>query len=142
MADIARSRDYGITILRVVVGVIFIAHGYLKCCVMGIDGVTGFFSSLGIPAPGLLAPLITALELGGGIALILGLFARFVPLGFIVDMLGAIFFAKKTLAILAPKGIELELLLLTASVALVFLGPGALALDDYLPWRRRPQPST
>jgi putative oxidoreductase len=136
MADIARSRDYGITILRVIVGVIFFAHGYAKWG-MGVDGVAGFFGHLGIPAPGVMAALVTTLELGGSIALIIGLFTRPLALAFIADMVGAITFAKKTLTIMAPKGIELELLLLTACVALIILGPGALAVDDLLPWRRR-----
>jgi putative oxidoreductase len=137
MADIDRSRAYGITILRVVVGVIFFAHGYMKFFVMGVDGVTGFFGSLGIPAPGVMAALVTTLELGGSIALIIGLFTQPLALAFVADMVGAITFAKKTLTIMAPKGIELELLLLTACVALIILGPGALAVDDLLPWRRR-----
>jgi putative oxidoreductase len=136
MADIARSRDYGITILRVVVGIIFFAHGYAKWG-MGVDGVAGFFGHLGIPAPGVMAALVTTLELGGSIALIIGLFTRPLALAFIADMVGAITFAKKTVTIMAPKGIELELLLLTACVALIILGPGALAVDDLLPWRRR-----
>jgi putative oxidoreductase len=136
MADIARSRDYGITILRVIVGVIFFAHGYAKWG-MGVDGVAGFFGHLGIPAPGVMAALVTTLELGGSIALIIGLLTRPLALAFIADMVGAITFAKKTLTIMAPKGIELELLLLTACVALIILGPGALAVDDLLPWRRR-----
>jgi putative oxidoreductase len=136
MADIARSRDYGITILRVIVGVIFFAHGYAKWG-MGVDGVAGFFGHLGIPAPGVMAALVTTLELGGSIALIIGLFTQPLALAFVADMVGAITFAKKTVTIMAPKGIELELLLLTACVALIILGPGALAVDDLLPWRRR-----
>jgi putative oxidoreductase len=136
MADIARSRDYGITILRVIVGVIFFAHGYAKWG-MGVEGVAGFLGNLGIPAPGVMAALVTTLELGGSIALIIGLFTRPLALAFIADMVGAITFAKKTVTIMAPKGIELELLLLTACVALIILGPGALAVDDLLPWRRR-----
>jgi putative oxidoreductase len=136
MAGMARSRDYGITILRVIVGVFFFAHGYAKWG-MGVDGVAGFFGHLGIPAPGVMAALVTTLELGGSIALIIGLFTQPLALAFVADMVGAITFAKKTLTIMAPKGIELELLLLTACVALIILGPGALAVDDLLPWRRR-----
>lgn len=139
MADAGRSTTAALTLLRVVVGLIFIAHGYAKCCVMGVNGVTGFFGMLGVPAPGTMALLITALELGGGIALIAGLLTRVVALGFIGDMIGAIVFAKKTVEIMAPKGIELELLLLTASLALVILGPGALSIDESLRRRRTGQ---
>jgi putative oxidoreductase len=142
MPDIVRPRGYGITLLRVVVGLIFIAHGYAKCCVMGHAGVTGFFGMLGIPAPSTMAYLITALELGGGIMLVVGLLTRVVALGFVADMIGAIVFAKKTLEIMAPKGMELELLLLAASVTLVIFGPGGLSIDESLRRRWKKQPAT
>lgn len=140
MADTERSRSIALMLLRVVVGLIFFAHGYAKCCVMGIDGVQGFFSMLGIPAPGAMAYLITALELGGGIMLIGGLLTRLVALGFVADMIGAIVFAKKTLVIMAPQGIELELLLLVASLAIAILGPGVFSIDESLRRRGRKEP--
>ena len=46
-----KLRDIGLALLRIILGVVFFAHGYLKFFKMGMDGVVGFFTSLGIPAP-------------------------------------------------------------------------------------------
>ncbi len=63
--------DLGLAILRVVVGVIFIAHGAPKIF-GGMEGTAGFFGSLGIPLPIVAAWMISLLEFLGGIALIAG----------------------------------------------------------------------
>ena len=131
-SDDARQQDYGLLILRIIIGVVFLAHGYLKLFGMGIGGVTGFFGHLGIPAPALFAWVISLLETFGGIALILGVFTRIVGLGLAADMAGAIFFAKAHGAFFAPKGSELELTLLVASLALALTGPGAFALREFI----------
>jgi len=58
--------------LRVIMGIIFSVAGYTK--LVGIAGTTEYFAKLGFPVPVVTAWFITLLELGGGIALILGLF--------------------------------------------------------------------
>ena len=51
-------QPYGLTILRVVIGIVFFAHGYLKFFKMGIGGTIGFFTHLGIPLPTVMAWLV------------------------------------------------------------------------------------
>lgn len=124
---------WGITILRVVVGIIFLAHGLQKLLLIGIPGVTGFFTNAGIPLPGLSAVIVTAVETLGGLALILGLFTRWsaIPLAF--TMLVALFAVHLKNGFFAGDGgFEFVLMLLAANVSLFLLGGGAFALDDVL----------
>src|SRR6187455_503286 len=83
--------DQALAILRVVIGIVFMAHGYQKFFTMGVSGVTGFLTSLGVPFPALAAPAVSTLELAGGAALILGILAR--PIAFLLmcEMLTAIY---------------------------------------------------
>ena len=68
--------DQALAILRVVIGIVFMAHGYQKFFMTGIPGVTSFFTQVGAPFPALSAPLVSTLELAGGAALVAGFFAR------------------------------------------------------------------
>jgi putative oxidoreductase len=130
-----KLREIGLALLRTILGVVFFAHGYLKFFKMGIDGVIGFFTSLGIPAPALAAWGVTWLEMIGGIALILGIFTPILGVLFAIEMAGVLFTAKRGGGFFAPKGYELELTLLVASLALALTGPGAFSLDKV--FRRR-----
>lgn len=130
-ADTTPSRlSLGLTVLRVVVGLIFLVHGYEKLFVQGVGGVTGFFTQIGVPLPGVSAPLVSVLEFAGGVALILGLFTPVVASLLAVDMLGAIFLVHLPNGFSAMNGgYEFVLTLLAASLALALTGPGAYALD-------------
>lgn len=128
----------GLTILRVIVGVVFLVHGYQKLFSMGIGGVTGFFTQIGAPLPQLTAPLVSVLEFGGGLALILGLFTPVVAALLVADMLGAVVLVHLTNGFsVADGGYEFVLTLLGASLALALTGPGAYALDAVLLRGRR-----
>jgi putative oxidoreductase len=127
-----RLRGYGLLVLRIVVGVTFIAHGWLKFHGMGMEGTTGFFTSLGIPIPAFIAWVVVIVEMLGGIALILGIFTLPVGLALAVDMIGVLTFAKKGAAFIGPKSYELELNLLAASLAIALAGPGMFSLAQLL----------
>src|SRR4051812_26542108 len=85
------KNEIGLSLLRVMLGLVFLANGVAKFQ-GGIENTVGWFDSIGIP--GFLAYVVAIIELVGGIALILGVGTRIVSvlIGFI--MLGAIFTVK------------------------------------------------
>jgi putative oxidoreductase len=124
-----RQVSFGLAALRVAVGTIFIRHGAQKLFTFGFAGVTGAFTQMGVPFPGVTGPFIALLEFFGGIALLIGLLTRLIALGFVLDMLGAI------LLVLLKNGFshyEFEFLLLVSSLALFLAGPGGFSVDALL----------
>ena len=84
-----KTAPYAALVLRVSMGILFIAHGLVKWLVFTLPGAAGFFQSVGLP--GWLAYVTTFVELAGGIALITGCYARYVALALIPILLGVIF---------------------------------------------------
>jgi putative oxidoreductase len=141
MRIIASNRlpQWGATVLRAVVGLMFIAHGAQKLFGEGFGGVAGMMKGLGIPFPTLAAVVLIIVELAGGAALTLGLFTRLaaVPLAF--SMLVATLMVHLPNGFFAREGgIEYTLLLTVACVALAMMGPGEAALDRVLAQRGLP----
>ena len=131
--SMSRRWDWGLAVLRVVVGITLVMHGWQKLFEVGIPGVAGFFGQLGIPAPALAATVVSFLELAGGAALIVGLFTRWLAIPLALDMLVATLLVHLPNGFFAPRGIELTLVLLGGLVALALAGPGAFAIDRLLP---------
>jgi putative oxidoreductase len=119
---------WGLLPLRLVVAAVFLMHGGMKLFVMGMAGVTGMFTHMGIPLAAIAAPLVTAVEILGGLAVLTGVFTRWAGLLLAADMAGAILFAKLHGGFFSPQGYELELLLLGASLTLAAAGPGGVSL--------------
>ena len=128
----ATQAQTALGILRIVAGIIFVAHGYQKFFVMGIPGVTGFFDQLGIPLAGILAIVVATFELVGGFALLIGLFARFAAVPLALDMAGAIFFFHAKNGFFVPGGVEFVLLLMTSVIAVAIAGSGRFSIDNLL----------
>jgi len=122
----------GLAFLRVVVGIIFAAHGVPKLA-GGIEATATFFGSLGIPAPTFAAWAIAVLETAGGLLLVVGFLVVPVALLLVIHMTVGIFLVHLPNGFYVigsgQEGIEFNLLLIAALVALVFAGPGAGALD-------------
>lgn len=76
-----------IALLRLALGVMTLAHGLMKVFLFTVPGTVSYFESLGLP--GMLAYLTILAEVGGGMALILGLFTRWVSLALVPVLLGA-----------------------------------------------------
>lgn len=126
------------TLLRLVVGVIFFAHGAQKMLGwfggFGYSGTMHAFTGSGIPAP--LAFLAIAAEFFGGLGLIFGLLGRLAAFGINVNMLVAIatVHAKNGLFMnwagnQRGEGFEYHLLVLAITLAIIVRGSGALSLD-------------
>lgn len=121
------------TVLRLVIGFLFAAHGWQKYNEFTITGTQGAFTQMGVPAADVVAPIIATLELVGGIALIVGLATRPFAALLTLNMLGAIILVHASAGIFVETGgFELVLLLGASSLAVALAGPGKLSLDHVL----------
>lgn len=120
----------GLTILRLVVGIVFTVHGAQKLFAIGIGPLTGAFGQMHIPLPMIAAPVVAIVEFAGGIALVLGLFTRVAALLLAIDMLGAILFVHGRNGFFLPMGFEFAFSLLGACVALAVAGAGEYSVDS------------
>jgi putative oxidoreductase len=131
-----RGRDYGITVLRVTLGAIFLMHGYLGGFVFTPAGLTAYNASKGIPLPAIAAWFVILGHFVGGASLVLGFLTRLGALVQVVIMGGAIFFVRIGQGFFLHGleggrygGYEYDLVLLMASIAILISGGGPLALD-------------
>ena len=123
------TAPYAALLLRVSLGIMFLAHVGLKVFVFTIPGFVGYFASLGLPA--VLAYAVVALELFGGLALILGVYAPLVALPLAFEMLGTIAFAHGSKGWLFTNkggGWEFPAFWLVALLVLALLGDGACSV--------------
>ena len=122
------TAPFGITLLRLSLGVMWISHALLKWFVFTLPGTAQFFASVGYP--GFLAYPVFAAELLGGLALVLGIYARQVALALVPIMAAAAWVhLPNGWVFTSPNGgWEYPVFLIVASVALWLLGDGALAV--------------
>jgi putative oxidoreductase len=128
--------EYGLLLLRLVVGLLFAGHGAQKLFGWfgggGPQGTAAFFSSLGYRRPAAMAILAGLSELGGGLLLATGLLTPVAAFLLATVMLNAI------ATVVWPKGFlggyEFEVTLMTVAVALAATGPGEISLDDAIGW--------
>ncbi len=124
--------DRGLLLVRIALGLVFVIHGGQKLFVFGHAGVTGFMGSLGIPFPAVSAVLVTAVEFGGGLALLAGAFTRVAALLIAANMAVAIVGVHLAHGFFLPTGYEYALTLLLVSGAVVMMGGGAYSVDALL----------
>jgi putative oxidoreductase len=136
---VSTSNDFTLTIVRLVLGVVFFAHGAQKMLGWfggyGFHGTMGFFTQqMAIPAP--LAFLAICAEFFGGLGLLVGLLGRIAALGIIVNMLVAIatvhhvngFFMNWS-GQQKGEGFEYHLLAIALAIVVVIKGSGAISID-------------
>ncbi|MFK9093599.1 DoxX family protein [Bacillus salipaludis] len=119
-------------ILRVILGITFFVHGFVKFQ-GGIENIVGWFDAIGLP--GFLAYGVALVEIIGGIALILGLGSRFVAALLALLMVGATLKVKLAVGFLGNgemAGYELDLALLAMAVFIAINGSKMFALDQFV----------
>src|SRR2546427_9019507 len=84
------NQQWGLTVLRVIVGIVFLVHGAQKLFVFGFHGVAGMLGGMGIRVPAVSAVILTLVEFLGGIALILGVVTRWAAALIVIDMMVAV----------------------------------------------------
>ena len=138
-------KDFGATILRIVLGVIYVMHAYLGLVVLTPARLASLIGNvMGLPAPTLMAWLLIVVHGLGGLLLIVGLWTRWAAAANALIMLGALvkihlhegFFMKGIIVDAAAgqaraAGYEYVLVLLGATVAQIFLGSGAWAVARF-----------
>lgn len=123
-----RTAPYAATMLRVSLGVMFIAHALLKVLVFTPAGTVKFFESIGLPGP--LAYITIGAELIGGALILGGVYARYVSLALVPILLGATWaHAGNGWVFNAPNGgWEYPAFLVVAALAVTLLGDGKYAI--------------
>ncbi len=134
----AKWAAWGPTILRVIVGLVFLAHGAQKLFSFGLSNVAATMSQMGFPLPYATGTVVSLLELLGGLALIGGALTRWASLLLAIEMFVAAFFVHLPQGFFMPNGMEFALTLCAATTTLVFVGPGRYAIDE---WLEQPAPA-
>jgi len=135
------ANDRTIAIIRVILGIVFFAHGAQKAMGLfggpGFSSTIGFFQQMGIPA--WLAVLAIAAEFLGGLGLLVGLLTRIAALGIIVNMVVAILIVHSRVGFFMNwngnqpgEGFEFHLLAIALGLAILVKGAGAFSVDRIL----------
>lgn len=128
--NVRQTAPYGLLILRLVLGIAFVVHGWSKLT-GGPGNMVGFFGGAGIPIPALMVWIVTIVELVGGILLIVGFLTQIAGVLLTIDMLAAILFVAGRGALIENGGIswEKEAVFAAAALCLALAGPGLFAVD-------------
>lgn len=136
------SNDFTVTLLRLVLGVVFFAHGAQKALGwfggFGFTGTMGFFTQkLNIPAP--FAVLAIAAEFLGGMGLLLGFLSRIAAFGIACNMAVAVYMIHRHFGFFANwtglqkgEGFEFHILAVAIALFIMIKGAGPLSLDRAL----------
>ena len=126
--SVPSSTQFGIALLRVSLGVMWIAHALLKLLVFTLPGTAQYFASIGFA--GFLAYPVFAAELLGGIALLLGIYARQAALALVPVMAVAawVHLPNGWVHTSTGGGWEYPVFLIAAYISLWLLGDGAAAI--------------
>jgi len=134
---------WGITLIRLVLGVVLVMHGYLALALLGPQTMAGYITRIGYPASlaTILAWYLIVVHLGGGGFIIIGLWTRWAALANIPPLASAVFllhlnqgFFMKAMEIAPGRyvvaGYEFSLTILLLTIALIMLGSGPASVDS------------
>lgn len=124
------ATQFGIALLRIALGAMFLSHGLLKALVFTLPGTAGFFESVGFP--GFLAYVVVPAEVLAGVALLVGFRTRLVATATIPLLIGAasVHLGNGWLFSSANGGWEYPVYLVVAALAQSLIGGGAFAFDN------------
>lgn len=131
-----RQLGFGLLVLRVALGLVFVIHGGQKMFVMGPSGTGGMLGQMGIPGASLIGPVLSVVEPLAGAAMVLGLLTRVAALAVATDMVGALLLFHVKHGFFVPIGIEFPMMLGASAVALLALGAGPFSVDRVIDGRR------
>jgi putative oxidoreductase len=120
-------------ILRLVTGIVLTDAGFLKVFKMG-DLAKGVMVKYGVPIPELTGPFISFLEFFGGIALIIGLFTRYVGIIFTIEFIVTVLLKARVMEWPNFNGMWIDLMLIGACLTLASTGAGMLSVDRGRRW--------
>lgn len=135
--DTAKTLHYGLLVIRIVLGIVMVAHGGQKLFTFGHAGVAGGFAQMGMPAPQIAAALIIAVEFFGGLMMLAGLFTRWVGLAFAFAMLVASLKVHLPNGFFMPGGYEFTMTLGAMALGLALTGPGRFSVDAMIAKKSR-----
>ncbi len=123
--DKSNFGEWSLALLRVVLGIIFLYHGYIKLFVPGgFTDTVNFFAAVKIPVPLYSALLVSVVEFVGGVLLIVGFLTRWTSFVIMIEMLVAFFTVHLKNGLLVSKG-GYEFVLVLIAALLVVLAKGA-----------------
>jgi len=126
-------RDAALLLLRIVLGTVFVAHGWDKLMITGLTGTAGQFSDWGVPQPQLSAWLVMAVELLGGALLVVGLLTTLIAGLLALLMVAAVWLVHLDAGFFtAHGGVEYPVVMLAALIIIVVFGSGRVSLDGVL----------
>lgn len=128
--------SFSALILRIVLGIIFVAHGSEKLFKHKPKGVSTYFQGIGIPAPAFFAVVVILTEFLGGIFLVLGLLTRWAAAALTIEMLVALIMVRFKTGLItrteqdgSAGGYELEFAFSAMAFVLLILGAGKFSID-------------
>jgi putative oxidoreductase len=137
LSPIARLAGFVPLVVRVILGIIMVAHGLQKLTQMGPANFgQQALANLGVPLPMFMGYVVTFVELVGGVLLVIRLLSRLAALLLTIDLVVALLLVKVNVGLIAPQGsgagAELELALISGFLVVLLAGPGKLSLDYLL----------
>ncbi|MDT9594444.1 DoxX family protein [Nocardioides zeae] len=131
-------RDLALVAARIGLGVVLVAHGWQKVRTDGLEATGQGFDAMGVPAAGPAATFAAAVEIGGGLLLVLGLLTPVVAVLVASVMAGAFWFAHRGTTVLAAEGgWELVAVIGLGALLVGAVGAGRFSLDALLADRGR-----
>ena len=129
-----RGKEVTLLVLRIALGVIFMAHGAQKLFGWfdgpGLSGAAGFLGQMGFKPPLFWAFALAASEFFGGLGVLVGLLTRLAALSLLIGQIVAVIKVHAPNGFfLSNKGFEYNLSLIAISLALIIVGAGAISLD-------------